>query len=356
VAGIAFTLAFVLRDAWLTVALSLMLPALGWIGAKLDLPEMRPIALVMAAVVLVRLVLNPFVLDYDTDAFLGRHWVIYGYGVPAAAFYAAMRLFGRHGYTGSVLEGGALTFGLLAVSLELRVLVAGDIDAPRFGLFEASLQSGVWLLAGWRRLHAYAAEVRAFDRIAAVILIGLGAACVLAVQVFAQNPLLSGDSVGRLPFLNVLALAYLLPAVLAVMIARDGTEQARWAAGAAALALALLWLSLETRHWFHGEVLTLTRGASHAETYTLSAMWLVFALGLWGLGALRGQSLYRYGALATVLLAALKVFLFDMADLDGLYRVASFLGLGLSLVSIGLLYQRFVAVSLPRTTPDGAAT
>jgi uncharacterized membrane protein len=117
-----------------------------------------------------------------------------------------------------------------------------------------------------------------------------------------------------------------------------------------------LWLSLETRHWFHGEVLTLTRGASHAETYTLSAMWLVFALGLWGLGALRRQSLYRYGALAIVLLAALKVFLFDMADLDGLYRVASFLGLGLSLVSIGLLYQRFVAVSLPRTTPDGAAT
>jgi uncharacterized membrane protein len=31
-----------------------------------------------------------------------------------------------------------------------------------------------------------------------------------------------------------------------------------------------------------------------------------------------------------------------MADLTGLYRVASFLGLGLSLVGIGLVYQRFV--------------
>jgi len=31
-----------------------------------------------------------------------------------------------------------------------------------------------------------------------------------------------------------------------------------------------------------------------------------------------------------------------MSDLTGLYRVGSFLGLGLSLVGIGLVYQRFV--------------
>jgi uncharacterized membrane protein len=356
VAGIAFALAFVLRDAWLTVALSLMLPALGWVGAKLDLPEMRGIALVVAAIVLVRLVFNPFVLDYETDAFLGAHWVIYGYGVPAVAFYAATRLFGRSGYAGPVLEGGALAFGLLAVSLELRVLVEGAIDAPRFGLFEAGLQSGVWLLAGWRRASAYAAEQRIFDGYAALVLIGLGAACVLGVQVFAQNPLITGDSVGRWPFANVLALAYLLPAVLALMIAPHAPGSSRPVAAVAALGLMLLWLSLETRHWFQGEVLSLWRGVSHAEMYTLSAVWLVFALALWGLGALFRQQRYRYGALATVLLAALKVFLFDMADLDGLYRVASFLGLGLSLVSIGLLYQRFVAASVTPQTPDRTPT
>jgi uncharacterized membrane protein len=114
--------------------------------------------------------------------------------------------------------------------------------------------------------------------------------------------------------------------------------------------------AVETRHWFQGEILHLDRGASHAESYTLSAVWLVFGLGLWGLGALRNQQLYRYGALATILLAALKVFLVDMSDLDGLYRVASFLGLGLSLVSIGLLYQRFVATPLPPPPPEQPAT
>ena len=356
VAGIAFALAFVLRDAWLTVALSLLLPALGWIAVKLELPELRGIALALAGVVLVRLVFNPFVLDYDADAFLGAHWVIYGYGVPAAAFYAAMHLFGRRGHTGSALEGGALAFGLMTVSLELRVLVEGAIDAPRFGLFEASLQSGVWLLAGWRRASAWAVRQRDLDGYAAIVLIVLGAACVLGVQVIEQNPLVTGDSVGRLPFINVLALAYLLPGVIALLIAPVAPGWSRYAAGAAALGLMLLWLSLETRHWFQGENLAHWRGASHGEMYTLSAAWLVFALALWGLGALLRQQLYRYAALALLLLAALKVFLVDMADLDGLYRVASFLGLGLSLVSIGLLYQRFVATPLPPPSPDRTAT
>jgi uncharacterized membrane protein len=356
VAGIAFALAFVLRDAWLTVALSLLLPALGWIGNKLDLREMRGIAIVLAGVVLVRLVLNPFVLGYHNDAFLGAHWVIYGYGVPAAAFYAALRLFGRSGRIGPVLEGGALGFALLAVSLELRVLVEGAIDAPRFGLFEASLQSGVWLLAGWRRASAWAADHRAFDRYAAIVLVGLGGLCVLGVQVVEQNPLFTGDSVGRLAFVNVLALAYLLPGVLALLIARHGPGWSRYAGAGVGLGLVLLWLSFETRHWFQGEVLSIWRGASSAEMYTLSAVWLVFALALWGLGALLRQPLYRYGALAIVLLAALKVFLVDMADLDGLYRVASFLGLGLSLVSIGLLYQRFVAAPLPPPSADETAS
>jgi uncharacterized membrane protein len=43
-----------------------------------------------------------------------------------------------------------------------------------------------------------------------------------------------------------------------------------------------------------------------------------------------------------ILLAVLKVFLVDAAGLTGLYRVASFLGLGVCLIALGYLYQRFV--------------
>jgi uncharacterized membrane protein len=43
-----------------------------------------------------------------------------------------------------------------------------------------------------------------------------------------------------------------------------------------------------------------------------------------------------------MVLVVLKVFLWDMSSLEGLYRIASFIGLGLCLVGIGWLYQRFV--------------
>ena len=39
------------------------------------------------------------------------------------------------------------------------------------------------------------------------------------------------------------------------------------------------------------------------------------------------------------------IFLFDMAALTGLYRAASFLGLGASLVALAWLYQRVAATS-----------
>ncbi|MEO0974407.1 MAG: DUF2339 domain-containing protein [Pseudomonadota bacterium] len=42
-----------------------------------------------------------------------------------------------------------------------------------------------------------------------------------------------------------------------------------------------------------------------------------------------------------------KLFLIDMAGLEGLYRVASFLGLGLSLLGVSYLHQRLGA------QPDG---
>ena len=49
-----------------------------------------------------------------------------------------------------------------------------------------------------------------------------------------------------------------------------------------------------------------------------------------------------YAVCAVLVLVVLKVFLIDLSDLEGLLRVASFLGLGLCLVGIGFIYQRFV--------------
>ena len=55
----------------------------------------------------------------------------------------------------------------------------------------------------------------------------------------------------------------------------------------------------------------------------------------------------RLASAAVVFLTIGKVFLLDMAELGGVWRALSFIGLGLVLVGIGWLYQRLL---FPRRT------
>ena len=111
-------------------------------------------------------------------------------------------------------------------------------------------------------------------------------------------------------------------------------------------------MTLNVRHWFHNPVLSVG-DVFESEDYAYSAMWLFYALSTLIIGMWLKRSLIRYAALAVLVLTVIKVFLWDMSGLGGLYRVASFLGLGLSLVGIGYLYQRYV---YPVTKGDGGET
>ena len=42
------------------------------------------------------------------------------------------------------------------------------------------------------------------------------------------------------------------------------------------------------------------------------------------------------------MLAIAKAFLFDMSELEGIWRALSFMGLGAALIGIGLVYQRLL--------------
>jgi uncharacterized membrane protein len=65
------------------------------------------------------------------------------------------------------------------------------------------------------------------------------------------------------------------------------------------------------------------------------------------LGILRRGKALRYASLAVTLLAVGKVFLYDTSNLSDLYRVFSFLGLGISLLALAWVYQRFVFREMP---------
>jgi uncharacterized membrane protein len=107
------------------------------------------------------------------------------------------------------------------------------------------------------------------------------------------------------------------------------------------LFLGLLLLSLQVRQFFHGTYLD-TGALSDAENYSYSAAWIVFALFVLAVGIARGGKVLRIASLVVVFLTVCKVFLYDLRHLQDLYRVLSFFGLGVSLLLISFLYQRFV--------------
>jgi uncharacterized membrane protein len=155
-----------------------------------------------------------------------------------------------------------------------------------------------------------------------------------------------------------LLLAYAVPAVLAAVFARElrvrGSGELAVAAAVGALALGFLYLSLETRHWFAGQFLNAGE-PSTAEWYGYSAVWLAYGAMLLGAGIWRNQTPLRLAGLVIGAVVAVKAFVFDMAALTGLYRAASFLGLGASIVTLAYLYQRLVArAEVPRARSDQA--
>ena len=72
----------------------------------------------------------------------------------------------------------------------------------------------------------------------------------------------------------------------------------------------------------------------------LSAFWAIAGLAGIVVGLLRDVRLLRLGGLALLLLAAVKVFAYDLSELESIYRALSFIALGLLLLGGAFAYQR----------------
>ena len=81
----------------------------------------------------------------------------------------------------------------------------------------------------------------------------------------------------------------------------------------------------------------------------MSVAWGLYAIVLLLVGLFRRVRALRIVSLVFLLLTVAKVFLYDLSQLTGLYRVLSFLGLGVALIVVSLLYQRFVLSSKERS-------
>ena len=207
------------------------------------------------------------------------------------------------------------------------------------------------LLALWRRLDRPAIKYAALAHLVAVTL-----------RLVVNPNVLGYHERASTPVFNWIALTYGVPALAlfaawALLRDLEAPRLRPWETGdpkapvpLAALACAaagglvvFAWMNLAIVDAFaDGPRLTLDLAHLPARDLTMSLAWAVYALGLLAIGMRRASAALRWTSLALVLATAAKVFLYDLAHLRDLYRVASLVGLAASLIAISVLYQRFV--------------
>ena len=327
-------------EAGLTVALAAQAVPLGWFAARSGATNLLWATKGVLAVTVLRLSLNPWLETYSSDT----HWAVWAYcSSTIAAFlasWAARSLPRLQRWT----EAAAIQLLVLTLwAVPRSWIYDGSILAEEYGLAEASFNTAIWAALGmayyWRSLASE--HLAAVYLWASRILLAMSVAN-YAVVLVALNPLWSDEVVSSTPVWNLLLLAYGMPVLLAGLASRFAeTRAARWAGRVTALA-AFVFVTIEIRHLWQGALdLAARPGDGEMATYSITWTCMAFAAVLAG-GMRFGPGVYRAG-MALLVLAVAKVFLVDMSGLSGLLRAGSFLGLGLSLLGLAFLHQRFAA-------------
>jgi uncharacterized membrane protein len=347
VAGLALALTMSLEKGWLTIALALMVPGIAWVADKRPLPALRWLAAAIIALVLARVAWEPRIVGSNVGTTPIFNWLLYGYGIPAAAFWYAGYLMRRRAddTPSRMADSAALLFTVLLAFLEIRhYMTGGNIYRQSSTLTEVALQVcvGLAITIGLERLRVHTRSI--VHDVGALIIAALTLLAIVFGLGLTVNPLFWPYSVGG-PFINLILLGYGLPALLTAALAllTRGLRPQAYSTIAAivAVALAIAYLSLEVRTLYQGPILA--RGpTSDAEQYTYSAVWLGFGVALLAAGTFLRSQPVRVASAAVVLLTVIKVFVVDMRDLTGIYQALSFIGLGIVLMGIGRFYQRLL--------------
>jgi uncharacterized membrane protein len=90
-----------------------------------------------------------------------------------------------------------------------------------------------------------------------------------------------------------------------------------------------------------------------ARDFTYSALGMAYGAMLMTVGLWRRSAFVRWQALVLIAATILKVFVYDVSELDRAYRILSFIVLGALLLAISFVYQRNWLQLSPRKHPEG---
>jgi len=94
---------------------------------------------------------------------------------------------------------------------------------------------------------------------------------------------------------------------------------------------------VRAERWFPGAEMD----AWYARQATLSVGYALYAFALLAVGIVRRRALLRWLALVILVGTIVKVFVYDLSKVEAIWRILSFLGLGLLLLAGSLLYHKY---------------
>jgi hypothetical protein len=223
-----------------------------------------------------------------------------------------------------------------------------------------------WITIGWA-LEALTLTIlwRRLDH-AGLKYLALALAAAVTVRLVINPAVLDYHERG-MPILNWLAYTYLVPAaaLAGIWIAMRDREIERRRAwekplfpeklpllaqlmASAAILVVFVWINLTIYDFFgHGRELEIALERQPARDLTQSIAWALFALGLLALGLVNKNKALRFASLGLIVITCGKAFLYDVAHLENLYRVAALAVLAVVLLVISFAYHRFVFRSAP---------
>jgi uncharacterized membrane protein len=259
----------------------------------------------------------------------------------------------------ATLTSAALASILVFLSIETRAyflhaLSLADREA-RSGVIYAGWMTitAVWASYGTVLMWLAKAKVSGPAKIVGYISFILG----LVTGVFAGSnyvPLIAYTPISNIRFFSlaivILEGLFLLPGTQGKEGSQLPDKLVRVLRGGS-LFLLLLLVSAETRDFFEREIALLASGAAEVnqdasvlenlEQLFLSGIWLIFSFIVLGVGIWKRIRPLRIAAIGVFGFTILKIFIYDLSFLSRLYRIGSFVILGIVLLGVSYAYQRF---------------
>jgi uncharacterized membrane protein len=366
-------------SAFISIGLSIELPidflplaiagqtlAVAWVNRRTDIAILRPLTLILLTVFgflmlsqwILLLELSLFSVSHlslgfvNTASLLHQPWL--QVGIPGVLYLLTAWQLLQQRDDNTVRYFEFIAMALLGLLLYYETRAIFHIPAE---LIFASATFTVSALAT-NVLFAFAilglVAGRYLQRIAicwgGIFLTGIALFRIVYFDLLFENPLFNHYFVGAWPLINSISLAYLLPILWFSLAAMEFRRLERigyaFIASSVMLICLFMWVTCTVRHAFTGEYLDIAR-VENLELYMYSLAWVCLSIILLLVGIWRKQTVLRGVALSIMVLTAAKVFLLDAAELEGLYRVLSFFGLGVSLIGLSYLYSRFVFINKP---------